>query len=245
MSPVASPRAAPSSPRIVLRRLSKYFERFTALDRLDLAIAPGEFVVVLGRNGAGKTTLLRVLALLQQPSEGELLYDDRPADKLEPAFRRRLGFIGHETFLYDELTAEENLLFHARLHGLGRARERVREVLAEMGLESRATSLARTLSRGLKQRLTLARAWLHQPDLLLLDEPATGLDAPTRERMHAWLAGCHRQGRSVILSSHDLRESLQPATRILLLEDGRLAFDGPNTPEAQRDVQARLQGGRA
>jgi len=244
MNPAASPRA-PSSPRIVLRRLSKYFERFTALDRLDLAIGPGEFVVVLGRNGAGKTTLLRVLALLQQPSEGELLFDDRPADKLESAFRRRLGFIGHETFLYDELTAEENLLFHARLHGLARARERVAEVLAEMGLESRATSLARTLSRGLKQRLTLARAWLHQPDLLLLDEPATGLDAPTRERMHAWLAGCHRQGRSVILSSHDLRESLQPATRILLLEDGRLVFDGPNTPEAQRDVQARLQGGRA
>jgi len=245
MNPAASPRAAPSSPRIVLRRLSKYFERFTALDRLDLAIGPGEFVVVLGRNGAGKTTLLRVLALLQQPSEGELLFDDRPADKLEPAFRRRLGFVGHETFLYDELTAEENLLFHARLHGLARARERVAEVLAEMGLESRAQSLARTLSRGLKQRLTLARAWLHQPDLLLLDEPATGLDAPTRERMHAWLAGCHRQGRTVVLSSHDLRESLQPATRILLLEDGRLVFDGPNTPDSQRDVQARLQGGRA
>jgi len=243
MNPAASPRAAPSSPRIVLRRLSKYFERFTALDRLDLAIGPGEFVVVLGRNGAGKTTLLRVLALLQQPSEGELLFDDRPADKLEPAFRRRLGFVGHETFLYDELTAEENLLFHARLHGLARARERVAEVLAEMGLESRAQSLARTLSRGLKQRLTLARAWLHRPDLLLLDEPATGLDAPTRERMHAWLAGCHRQGRSVVLSSHDLRESLQPATRILLLEDGRLVFDGPNTAGNQETVRARLHGG--
>jgi heme ABC exporter ATP-binding subunit CcmA len=225
--------------------VSKYFERFTALDRLDLAIQPGEFVVVLGRNGAGKTTLLRVLALLLQPSEGELLFDDRPAARLEPAFRRRLGFIGHETFLYDELTAEENLLFHARLHGLARARERVAEVLAEMELEPRARSLARTLSRGLKQRLTLARAWLHEPDLLLLDEPATGLDAPTRERMHAWLAGCHRQGRTVILSSHDLRESLQPATRILLLEDGRLVFDGPNTPEAQREVQARMPGGRA
>src|SRR3989338_6769930 len=120
MSPAASPRAAPSSPRIVLRRLSKYFERFTALDRLDLAIGPGEFVVVLGRHGAGKTTLLRGLALLQHPSEGELLFDARPADKLEPAFHRRLGFVGHETFLYDELTAEGNLLFHARPHAIGR-----------------------------------------------------------------------------------------------------------------------------
>src|SRR3989304_5646831 len=167
MNPAASPRAAPSSPRIVLRRLSKYFERFTALDRLDLAIGPGEFVVVLGRNGAGKTTLLRVLALLQQPSEGELLFDDRAAERLEPSFRRRLGFVGHETFLYGELTAEENLLFHARLHGLDRPRERVREVLAEMELEPRAHSLARTLSPGLQQRLNLARARLHRPAPLL------------------------------------------------------------------------------
>lgn len=246
MNPPASPAAAPPiSPRIVLRRLSKYFDRFTALERVEVTIEPGEFVVVLGRNGAGKTTLLNLLALLQQPSDGELLYDGRPVAELEPRFRRRLGFVGHESFLYDDLTVEENLHFYARLYGIASPEERVAEVLAEMALAHRTASLARHLSRGLKQRLALARAWLHRPDLLLLDEPATGLDAPTRERMHAWLAGCHRQGRTVILSSHDLRESLQPATRVLLLEDGRLVFDGPNSPERQQEMQARLHGARS
>jgi len=228
-------------PRIVLRRLSKYYERFIALDRLELTIEPGEFVVVLGRNGAGKTTLLRTLALLLSPSEGELLYDAVPARTLSPGFRRRLGFIGHETFLYDELTAAENLSFYAALYGLDRPAERVAEVLAEMGLEDRASSQARNLSRGLKQRLSLARAWLHQPDILLLDEPATGLDTPTRSRMHRWLSGCHQSGRTVIVSSHDLAESLQPATRVLLLEKGKLVFDGPNAPERLAEMRALLE----
>lgn len=243
-SPTATPPAAtppPASPRLVLRRLSKYFDRFVALDRLDLTIEPGEFVVVLGRNGAGKTTLLRTLALLLAPSEGELLFDSRPWRTLDVAFRRRLGFIGHETFLYDELTAEENLHFYAQLYGLPQPAARIAEVLAEMGLEDRARSLVRNLSRGLKQRLALARAWLHEPDILLLDEPATGLDTPTRARMHRWLAGCHQSGRTVIVSSHDLAESLQPATRIVLLEKGRAVFDGPNAPERLEEMRARLE----
>lgn len=243
--PSGSGRAAPNGwnatgPRIVLRQLSKYFGRWVALDRVSLRVEPGEFVVVLGRNGAGKTTLLRVLALLQQPSEGELLYDGQPGARLDFAFKRRIGFVGHESFLYEELTVEENLRFYARLYGLRDSRARVAEVLAEMGLADRTTSLMRNLSRGLKQRLALARAWLHQPELLLLDEPATGLDLPTRERMHAWLAGCHQTGRTIILSSHDLHESLQPATRIILLEKGRVAFDGPNAPDRQQEMQALL-----
>jgi len=234
--------AAPAlSPRLVLRRLSKYYGRFTALNRVDLTIAPGEFIVVLGRNGAGKTTLLRTLALLLTPSDGDLLFDAVPARALDHDFRRRIGFVGHETFLYDELTVEENLNFYARLYGVTPARERVAEVLAEMELADRTRSLARSLSRGLKQRLALARAWLHQPGLLLLDEPATGLDTPTRARMHRWLAGCHQTGRTVLVSSHDLAESLKPATRILLLERGRLVFDGPNAPERVQEMLARLE----
>jgi heme exporter protein A len=238
-----SPAAVPPtiSPRLTLRKLTKYYERFVALDRLDLTIEPGEFVVVLGRNGAGKTTLLRTLALLLSPSEGDLLFDAQPARTLDFSFRRRIGFVGHETFLYDELTVEENLNFYASLYGIEAARPRVAEVLVEMSLDDRTTSLVRNLSRGLKQRVALARAWLHEPDLLLLDEPATGLDTPTRARMHRWLAGCHQTGRTVLVSSHDLAESLQPATRILLLEKGRLVFDGPNAPERVQEMQARLE----
>ncbi len=177
-----------TSPRIVLRQLSKYFDRFVALNQLEMSIERGEFVVVLGRNGAGKTTLLRTLALLLSPSQGELLYDGCPARTLDSSFRRRLGFVGHETFLYDELTAEENLLFTARLFALPTPARRVAQVLEEMELADRRRSLVRSLSRGLKQRLSLARAWLHEPALLLLDEPATGLDVPTRTRLHEWLA---------------------------------------------------------
>ena len=217
-----------------------YFGRFTALDALDLTIEPGEFVVLLGRNGAGKTTLLRILGLLQRQSEGELRYDETRVEELPVKFRRRVGFVAHETFLYDELTAQENLAFFARIYRLSNPEERIREALAEMGLEHRANSLSRELSRGLRQRLTLARAWLHRPDVLLLDEPATGLDTPTRETMHEWLAGCHRLGRTVILSSHELRESLRPATRVILLEQGRIAFDGPNTPERLAEMESLL-----
>ncbi|MGH9863354.1 MAG: heme ABC exporter ATP-binding protein CcmA [Candidatus Acidiferrales bacterium] len=242
MPPPASPAPLPTtSPRLVLRQLSKYFDRFTALNRLELAVEPGEFVVVLGRNGAGKTTLLRTLALLLAPSEGELFYDGCRARSLDTSFRRRLGFVGHETFLYDELTAEENLLFTARLFGMPDPGRRVAQVLAEMELEDRRHSLVRSLSRGLKQRLALARAWLHEPDLLLLDEPATGLDVPTRTRLHHWLAACHRSGRTVVLSSHELSESLAAATRILLLEKGRLTFDGSNGPHRQAEMRARLE----
>jgi heme exporter protein A len=228
------------SPRIVLESVSKFFGRFVALDRLRFTIEPGEFVVVLGRNGAGKTTLLRTLALLQNPSEGDLLFDGQPARGLPAGFKRRLGFCGHELALYDELTAEENLHFYARLYNVADANRRVPEVLEEMGLADRARSRVRSLSRGLKQRLALARAWLHRPDLLLLDEPATGLDAPTRERLHAWLAGCHQSGRTVILSSHDLAESLRPATRVLLLEKGRMLFDGPNAPGLADELKSLL-----
>ena len=178
-----------ASPRIALEQVSKFYGRFVALDRLRFTIEPGEFVVILGRNGAGKTTLLRTLALLQHPSEGELFFDGQSARRLPVSFKQRLGFCGHELALYDELTAEENLHFYARLYGLEDATRRVPEVLDEMGLADRARSRVRSLSRGLKQRLALARAWLHRPDVLLLDEPATGLDAPTRERLHAWLAG--------------------------------------------------------
>jgi heme ABC exporter ATP-binding subunit CcmA len=237
--PLPSSTAA-ISPRVELRQLTKHFGRFPALDAVNLAFAPGEFVAVLGRNGAGKTTLLRLLAGLQRPSAGELFFDGQPAARLGPDFKRRLGFVGHETLLYDELTCEENLRFFARLYGLHRAAARIHEALAEVGLEARATSLVRQLSRGLKQRLSLARARLHQPDLLLLDEPATGLDAPTRTSLHARLAADHRAGRTVVASSHDLGESLQPATRIVLLEAGRVAFDGPNAPERADEMRARM-----
>jgi ABC-type multidrug transport system ATPase subunit len=169
-----------------------------------------------------------------------LQFDSQPVSSLPHSFKQRLGFVGHEIALYDDLTAEENLHFFGQLYGIPDATRRARQVLAEMDLAHRASSRVRSLSRGLKQRLALARAWLHQPDVLLLDEPATGLDAPTRERMYEWLARCHRGGCTVIASSHDLAESLRPATRVLLLESGRILFDGPNAPSLAEELRAML-----
>ena len=246
--PPATPNKNRTTPRLAISNLSKFYGRFVALDDINLTIAPGEFVVLLGRNGAGKTTLLRILGLLLRQSRGEYKLGETSSLRLPVAERRRIGFVAHETFLYDELTVQENLEFFARLYGLPNPAERIREVLDEAGLQHRTRSLSRDLSRGLRQRLTLARAWLHRPDLMLLDEPATGLDIPTRERMHEWLAGCHRQGRTVVLSSHELRESMRPATRVILLEDGRVAFDGPNQPdridEMTRMLATGSRGGR-
>lgn len=241
MNPNPGPKSI-ASPRLEARGIAKYYGHFTALEKVDLAIEPGEFVVVLGRNGAGKTTLLRILSLIVQPSAGELRFDGKPLAAWSPALKARLGFVGHESFLYDELTLRENLLFYARLYGLPDGRAALNQVLAEVGLAERAGDLVRNLSRGLRQRAAIARALLHQPEILLLDEPATGLDAPASERLYELLGRWHQARRTVIFSSHDFTRGLSLAGRVVLLERGRMVFDGKNTPEARATVAAQLSG---
>ncbi|MEK7216400.1 MAG: heme ABC exporter ATP-binding protein CcmA, partial [Chloroflexota bacterium] len=228
MSPSAGPSPAATSsrgrlavfPRLEARGIAKYFGRFVALEGVNLSISPGEFVVVLGRNGAGKTTLLRICGFIVQPSAGELRFDGTPLSECSPAVKGRVGFVGHESFLYDELTVRENLRFYTRLYGLPDGARAIENRLEELGLADRASDLVRNLSRGLRQRAAIARALLHQPDLLLLDEPATGLDAPASERFYALLARLHAAGSTILLSSHELTRSLALAQRILLLGRG-------------------------
>ncbi|MFQ5926965.1 MAG: heme ABC exporter ATP-binding protein CcmA [Terriglobia bacterium] len=227
-------------PRLEARGIAKYYDHFVALDGIDLVFEAGEFVVVLGRNGAGKTTLLRVLGLIVKPSAGELRFDGRPLSDCSPALKARVGFVGHESFLYDELTIGENLRFYARLYGLVDGTRAIESRLEELGLADRAGELVRNLSRGLRQRVAIARALLHEPDLLLLDEPATGLDAPTSERFYALLARLHAAGHSVVLSSHEFTHSLSLASRVVLLERGQVIFNGQNSPEARAVVAGRL-----
>jgi heme ABC exporter ATP-binding subunit CcmA len=207
-----------------------------ALRRVTLEIAAGEFVAVLGANGSGKTTLLRVAALLARPTRGRVEFPDSggadAAGRAEQAketdsaaLKGRIALVAHATMLYDDLTAEENLAFFARLRGAVGTRGRVAELLEECGLASRRASLVRTFSRGMKQRLSIARALLDRPGLLLLDEPLTGLDQQGVEWLEAVLARESSAGVTILMSTHGQSELLSRATRRIRLEQGRIAED--------------------
>jgi len=182
---------------------------------------------VVGPNGAGKTTLLRLLAGLMRPSAGQIRILGRPLAQGSDQGRRAIGLLSHHSLLYDDLTLLENLSFTARLYGLERPRARAAAALEEAGLSERADELPRRLSRGLLQRAAIARAMLHGPRLLLLDEPFTALDAPASDRLRADLRGRLSQGLGVVLVTHHLAEVWALASRVAVLVDGRWAANEP------------------
>jgi heme exporter protein A len=200
--------------------IDKRFGALYALRRLNLEISVGECVSVTGRNGSGKTTLLRVASQLTRPTRGELEFSGLP-DGVVPA----IGYVSHAVMLYDELSAEENLLMFARLLGIPEPEKRAANLLEATGLASRAESPVRTFSRGMKQRLAIARALLQEPGLLLLDEPGTGLDTESM----AWLANTVRvlrdEGRTIVMSVHGESALSQLATRAMRLDAGALVAD--------------------
>ena len=208
--------------------IDKRYGRLHALRRVSLEVPAGECVVLAGRNGSGKTTLLRIAAQLVRPSSGKLSFPvaGASASSVNGAVPQRVaGFVGHATMVYDELTAEENLLLFARLQGIADAAKRVEQLLADVGLSERRDSLVRTFSRGMRQRMAIARVLLHEPAILLLDEPATGLDPEGVRWLAETLRRMRDERRTILMSLHGESEISALATRAIRLDAGGVVAD--------------------
>lgn len=195
------------------------------LQDVNLEVASGGFMAVLGPNGAGKTTLLKILSLLMPPSAGQVRIAGRPAHAVDTSLRRQIGVISHSTLLYGHLSAAENLYFYGRLYDVGNLRVRVEAVLEEVGLRYYFHDPVRTFSRGMQQRLAIARAILPEPALLLFDEPYTGLDQHAIEILNRVLRRLQDERRTIFLITHNFEQGLDLADRVVILRQGRVVLN--------------------
>ncbi len=219
-----------------VEKVEKWFGRTSALSGVNLSAGAGEFIVFLGRNGAGKSTLLRVIARIVKPNSGRVEICGIDVLRHPQAGRERLGFVAHGSYLYRNLTAFENLKFFAALYCLDDPRNRILEALRWVGLEDNANRQVQGFSRGMQQRLSIARAVLHNPEILLMDEPFSGLDLEAAELLGEWLKAFVARGKTVLMATHDLEQGLGAATRWLFVERGRIAEEviGPDAEARER-----------
>lgn len=238
----ASPPSSSRGLTVEFQNIEKRYGVRYALRGVSLRIEAGECVALVGANGSGKTTLLRIAAQLVRPNRGQVNYrEDGNADSLDQlAVKRRIGMVAHNILLYDELTAEENLELFAKLYGLDRPQERAAAALEPAGLIQRRKDPVRDFSRGMRQRLAIARALLAGPGLLLFDEPATGLDPAGQRWLGQTLARLHDSGCTIIMSTHGMSETHSIVTRAVRLAAGSLAEDSAPLGDPRRMLAAAL-----
>ena len=232
---------ATAPPLLEARGLVREYAGVAAVNGIDLALPPGAFLTVFGPNGAGKTSLLRMLAGGLRPTRGEVLLAGERLEPGSPRGRGRIGVLSHETYLYGHLSARENLRYYGRLYGLSDLKDRIDTRLRQVGLLDRGDDRARTFSRGMRQRLGLARTLLHDPELVLLDEPYTGLDAHAAAVLRGVLEALRDGRRTVVLVTHNLTQGLELADRAAIQVRGRFAWSGATREIVARDFEVFYQ----
>ena len=218
--------------------IRKTFGHFTALGGVTLSVRSGEFFTLVGRNGAGKTTFLKIAATLVRYTHGKLRIEGIDIREEPEKARRHIGFLSHNTYLYRDLTPIENLRFFSRLYGMPDSDERILSLLDRVGLRRRASDPVRGFSRGLHQRLGIARVMLHDPSVILLDEPYTGLDANAVDVLNQMLDEAAASGKTIILTTHDLEQGLRGASRAAIIDRGKIVFAAAAKDNAIREAYA-------
>jgi heme ABC exporter ATP-binding subunit CcmA len=229
---------------IEVKRLIKSYGEHHALRGIDLSVKWGDILAIFGPNGAGKTTLLKVLATLVKPSAGDVSVAGFNLKQDAIMIRRRIGVVTHQTLLYDDLSAYENLRFYGKMYDVSNLRDRISQLVAQVGLESRIHDPVRTLSRGMQQRLAIARALIHDPPVLLLDEPGTGLDQHASAMFANILNSTVNKQRAVLMTSHSLEQGAALSNRIAIMADGKIAYEGSKQMDISnlRDVYYQCTG---
>lgn len=212
---------------IVAQGVKKSYGNFEVLRGVDLSVKKGEFYTLFGPNGAGKTTLIKLLATLTDPTSGSLHVSGLDAKKDMNGIRSKIGVISHDAYLYDNLSALENITFFGALYGLDDLDARARSVIAQVGLDKRMHDIVRTFSRGMKQRLSVARAIVHDPKILLLDEPYTGLDQHGAQIFGEMLSDLKSNRRTILMTTHSIDEGLDFSDRVGILSKGKIVLDSP------------------
>ncbi len=211
--------------------LVKAYGLLPVLRKLDLSIERGQFVALLGPNGSGKSTLLRIFAALSKPTAGTIRVGGWELPHEAAAVRSQIGLVSHKPLLYENLTARENLLFFCRLYNLDDHDGRIRRSLERVGLVKRSQDLVRTYSRGMLQRLSIARALIHDPHVLLMDEPYTGLDVDAAATLDGLMRDAHAEGHTIVMTTHELDHAAALAERAIILSHGVIGYDAPMTPD--------------
>jgi len=212
---------------ISINGLSKIFGNNVALKEINLKVKKDEFIALFGPNGAGKTTLIKIISTLIAPTSGTIMIDGYDVRKSPIKVRKRIGVISHETYLYEDLTARENLQFYGKMYEVDNLEERISNAISEVGLSLRSDDLVRTFSRGMKQRLSIARAVLHDPSILLLDEPYTGLDPHAVATFDRILEKSDISKKTVIMTTHMIGRGIEMCDRVAILHGGEVVYDAP------------------